>query len=217
MKTKFRNVRMASSFLLAFALIAPSVDAASVPYRLNLANGPPIGATSIPDGAEVILVERRSGHDSDRGDYRTNRTRNNGSLMCRDNPQRCKDIYDRGNARDHRNSGGQHYDRNDDHPRYRGGYRGYSNQRQGYRQSDDGWWYPFAAFALGAIILNQQNNNTQNYQNQGSSNWSHIPAGNMTLHDNWCDQKYRSYSRSSKTFQPYNGPRQYCNSPYDLL
>lgn len=34
-------------------------------------------------------------------------------------------------------------------------------------------------------------------------------------HHAWCDGRYRSYRSSDGTFQPYNGPRRRCNSPYD--
>ena len=34
-------------------------------------------------------------------------------------------------------------------------------------------------------------------------------------HHAWCAGKYRSYHRSSGTYQPYHGPRRRCNSPYD--
>jgi hypothetical protein len=33
-------------------------------------------------------------------------------------------------------------------------------------------------------------------------------------HVNWCYQRYRSYRAYDNTFQPYNGPRQQCYSPY---
>ena len=33
-------------------------------------------------------------------------------------------------------------------------------------------------------------------------------------HANWCYNRYRSYRASDNTFQPYNGPRQQCYSPY---
>jgi hypothetical protein len=33
-------------------------------------------------------------------------------------------------------------------------------------------------------------------------------------HINWCYSRYRSYRSSDNTFQPYNGPRQQCYSPY---
>jgi len=30
----------------------------------------------------------------------------------------------------------------------------------------------------------------------------------------WCDNRYRSYRASDNSFQPYNGPRRQCRSPY---
>ena len=33
-------------------------------------------------------------------------------------------------------------------------------------------------------------------------------------HVNWCYSRYRSYRASDNTFQPYNGPRRPCYSPY---
>lgn len=33
-------------------------------------------------------------------------------------------------------------------------------------------------------------------------------------HTNWCYGRYRSYRAYDNTFQPYNGPRQLCYSPY---
>lgn len=35
---------------------------------------------------------------------------------------------------------------------YYHGYRGYHEHRRGYRRHSDGFWYPVAAFALGAVI-----------------------------------------------------------------
>jgi hypothetical protein len=34
-------------------------------------------------------------------------------------------------------------------------------------------------------------------------------------HVQWCYDRYRSYRSYDNTFQPYNGPRQQCYSPYD--
>jgi len=34
-------------------------------------------------------------------------------------------------------------------------------------------------------------------------------------HTRWCLNRYRSYDPRTDTFQPYNGPRQYCISPYN--
>ena len=33
-------------------------------------------------------------------------------------------------------------------------------------------------------------------------------------HTSWCYSRYRSYRAYDNTFQPYNGPRQQCYSPY---
>jgi hypothetical protein len=33
-------------------------------------------------------------------------------------------------------------------------------------------------------------------------------------HVNWCYNRYRSYRAWDNTFQPYNGPRRLCRSPY---
>jgi hypothetical protein len=33
-------------------------------------------------------------------------------------------------------------------------------------------------------------------------------------HINWCENRYRSYRAWDNTFQPYNGPRRQCWSPY---
>lgn len=34
-------------------------------------------------------------------------------------------------------------------------------------------------------------------------------------HVNWCLNRYRSYDPRTDTFQPYQGPRKPCNSPFD--
>jgi len=38
------------------------------------------------------------------------------------------------------------------------------------------------------------------------------PAGNA--HTRWCYNRYRSYRAYDNTYQPYNGPRRQCYSPY---
>ncbi len=41
------------------------------------------------------------------------------------------------------------------------------------------------------------------------------PAPGMgSSHVAWCANRYRSYRAYDNTFQPYNGPRQQCYSPY---
>jgi len=38
--------------------------------------------------------------------------------------------------------------------------------------------------------------------------------GLSSAHVNWCYARYRSYRAADNTFQPYNGPRRACISPY---
>ena len=79
------------------------------------------------------------------------------------------------------------------------GHRGYRDYRPGYRRHSDGWWDPLAAFGLGAAIGGAIANQPQ--------------AGSGS-HTRWCANRYRSYRAYDNTFQPYNGPRQQCVSPY---
>jgi len=75
------------------------------------------------------------------------------------------------------------------------GHRGYRHKRPGYRQYN-GFWFPLAAFGLGAII--------------GSS----VSRSGTSAHIYWCYGHYRSYRAYDNTYQPYNGPRRPCYSPY---
>lgn len=90
-------------------------------------------------------------------------------------------------------------------PGYYRGYRGYSYYRPGYRYYD-GYWFPLGAFAAGAIV--------------GGALASPPPPvavypGRISPpHVQWCYDRYRSYREYDNTFQPYNGPRQVCVSPY---
>ncbi|MHA6684205.1 BA14K family protein [Mesorhizobium sp. A556] len=78
------------------------------------------------------------------------------------------------------------------------GYTGRRDRRRDYRRHSDGFWYPLAAFGLGAAIGGVIANQPQ--------------RGNA--HVQWCYGQYRSYRASDNTFQPYNGPRKQCYSPY---
>lgn len=98
------------------------------------------------------------------------------------------------------------YDRREVRRDYRGhrdgyynGHRGYRERRAGYRYYN-GYWFPLAAFAAGAII--------------GGATQAQPTGGYGTGHYQWCENRYRSYRASDNTFQPYNGPRRQCNSPY---
>ena len=79
------------------------------------------------------------------------------------------------------------------------GHRGYRYARPGYRRHDNGFWFPLAAFGAAAIIGGAIAND------RGYDGGSHV---------NWCANRYRSYRAYDNTFQPYNGPRRQCLSPY---
>jgi hypothetical protein len=81
---------------------------------------------------------------------------------------------------------------------YYNGHRGYHEYRRGYREYN-GFWFPAAAFIAGALITGAINNAPR--------------AGGS--HVSWCYDRYRSYRAYDNTFQPYNGARQQCYSPYD--
>jgi hypothetical protein len=90
-------------------------------------------------------------------------------------------------------------DRDDRYGWYRG-HRGYRDYRPGYRRHGD-FWFPLAAFAAGAIISGAL-----------SSPPRRVYAGNA--HVQWCYDRWRSYRAYDNTYQPYNGPRRQCISPY---
>lgn len=89
---------------------------------------------------------------------------------------------------------------------YYNGYRGYGHYRPGYRRYGN-WWFPGAAFAAGALIGGA-------IASQPGPVYAAPPPGAADAHVQWCMQTYRSYRPSDDTFQPYNGPRQPCVSPY---
>ena len=101
----------------------------------------------------------------------------------------------------HRNwRGGPRFSRNDSGAWWNG-HRGYRHYRHGYRRHGD-YWFPLAAFATGALITGAIVNSENNRVYRGDA------------HVQWCYDRYRSYRASDNTFQPYNGPRQQCISPY---
>ncbi len=59
------------------------------------------------------------------------------------------------------------------------------------------------AIALGTILYNQNRNYHGRYD-----------QGRADAHINWCYNRFRSYRDFDNTFQPYNGPRRECISPY---
>jgi hypothetical protein len=109
----------------------------------------------------------------------------------------------RGDARRHYRGGGNHFRRDGNRAWYRG-HPGYRHYRPGYREYN-GFWFPAAAFLAGAAIsgalANQNPPPPPDYRAGGS-------------HEQWCYNRYRSYRAYDNTFQPYNGPRRQCRSPY---
>ena len=83
-----------------------------------------------------------------------------------------------------------------------GKHRGYRYYRPGYREHN-GYWFPAAAFLAGALITGAivNNNNTRVYS-----------GGNA--HVSWCYDRWRSYRAYDNSYQPYDGPRRICYSPY---
>ena len=82
---------------------------------------------------------------------------------------------------------------------YYNGHRGYRDRRPGYRQHN-GWWFPPAAFIAGAII--------------GGGIANQQPQRLSRAHVQWCQDRWRSYRVSDNSYQPNNGPRRACVSPY---
>ncbi|MEI9414120.1 BA14K family protein [Mesorhizobium sp. Cs1321R2N1] len=104
-------------------------------------------------------------------------------------------------------NGGGNWSRGDDW-RWRHGRRHY---RGGYY--DDG-----AAAILGlglGLGLGSMYNNYNNYDYYAPAPRRYYRAGRLSsAHVRWCYNRYRSYRAYDNTFQPYNGPRQQCWSPY---
>lgn len=179
------------SGLLAAAMSLSMVAASSVPM-----NAAPVVQPSAPQANDVLTVQDRMWIP---------RGQRGG------NPEHGLGISGRSEWRGNRENRNWRADRNwrgDARWRDRGdyrtwnGHRGYNKWRKGYRRHDNGWWYPLAAFTAGAVIGNSLNQPRVIYRNSGGS------------HTQWCYNRYRSYRASDNTFQPYNGPRQQCYSPY---
>jgi hypothetical protein len=90
------------------------------------------------------------------------------------------------------------------------GYRGYYGGYGGYYHNYDGYWYPLAAFGAGAIIGGAIASQPR-YVRPAPV---YRTGGLNPRHYEWCAMRYRSYDAYSNSFQPYNGPRRTCYSPY---
>ena len=110
--------------------------------------------------------------------------------------------YRRDYTRERRSDRGG-FERRGDRAYYRG-HRGQRQARRGWRQHQ-GYWFPPAAFIAGAIVGGAVAQPQQPSVRPGRMSQSHVE---------WCHDRYRSYRTSDNTFQPYNGPRRACRSPY---
>ncbi|MGO4832167.1 BA14K family protein, partial [Rhizobiaceae sp. 2RAB30] len=70
--------------------------------------------------------------------------------------------------------------------------------------------FPPAAFITGAIVGGALAQPAPVYRQPAPV--YRQPSG--SAHVRWCYDRYRSYRAYDNTFQPYNGPRQQCYSPY---
>ena len=78
------------------------------------------------------------------------------------------------------------------------GYRGYRHHRPGYRIYN-GFWFPYSAFTIAP----------RPYYRERA-----IPGRISPAHIDWCHDRYRSYRSYDNSWQPNNGPRRVCRSPY---
>jgi len=90
---------------------------------------------------------------------------------------------------------------------YFNGHRGFRGHRDGYR-FHNGYWFPPAAFSFGVTI---DERGDRRFRDRGRDRGR---MGGWDRHVAWCYDHYRSYRASDNTFQPYNGPRRACVSPY---
>jgi hypothetical protein len=99
-----------------------------------------------------------------------------------------------GSYRHHRDYSGRHYRHHWNRHNYRHGryyYRDYDNDGAGVVGG------LIAGAIIGGIAANAFGN-----------------GGGGSAHVRWCYNHYRSYRASDNTYQPYNGPRRQCVSPY---
>lgn len=97
---------------------------------------------------------------------------------------------------------------------YFNGYRGYRNYRPGYRRHND-FWFPAGAFIAGALIGGALSAPRYDYYEPRRVYPRRVYRSYGNTHVEWCYNRYRSYRAYDNTFQPYNGPRQQCYSPYN--
>jgi hypothetical protein len=153
-------------------------------------------ASIIPAGAAPVLLQ--TGPAAIQGMPNIEKVQFNSRERWRRSYDRRLDRQlDRIERRQARRAAGDFYRQGDYY--YYNGYRGFRERRRGYREYN-GIWFPAAAFVAGALIT-------------GAITADRARSSNA--HEEWCYDRYRSYRAYDNTFQPYNGPRRQCYSPYD--
>ncbi|MBL8692446.1 MAG: BA14K family protein [Rhodospirillaceae bacterium] len=171
------------------------LGASALAIVLSLGAAPAFAEGAAAGGNESAAGENRfTPRGRDVGDDRA-------AIPQRDRSIRADPSYDR------RRFDGRSFDRSRYSDRferrgdfaYYNGHRGYRYRRDGYREHN-GFWFPLAAFAAGALIA-------------GAAQPAPVVVA-PNPHVDWCRRTYRSYNPYDNTFQPYHGPRAYCISPY---
>ena len=86
------------------------------------------------------------------------------------------------------------------------GYHPHRSQRQTSRSPDLG--SAVVGAIIGGIIVNEFNQPRRAQTRATSTRYL------SQSHVNWCHNRWRSYRVSDNSYQPYNGPRRVCASPY---
>lgn len=182
------------SGLMAAAMSLSMVAASAVPM-----NAAPVVQPSVPQANDAIKVQERIWIP--RGQRRGGNPEHGLGVP---NQREFRGEWRRGDRQWRGNNSWRNDARWRDRGNYRywNGHRGSREWRKGYRRHNNGWWFPLAAFTAGAVIGNTLNQPRVIYRDGGSA------------HTQWCYNRYRSYRASDNTFQPYNGPRKQCYSPY---
>ena len=110
-------------------------------------------------------------------------------------------------SRRHWNGGGGNWNGGDNW-RWRHGRHHY----RGGRYYDDGASAAILGLGLGLGLGSMYNNN--DYYDRPAPRRYYRAGRLSSAHVQWCYNRYRSYRAYDNTFQPYNGPRQQCWSPY---
>jgi hypothetical protein len=179
---------------LCASVLALSMGASSViPVNAAPTFVPPQQAPATTDVVPVqMTLETNIIRQGRRGDPDNREVRRGGREDWRDARRGWRE-----DRRDFRRDRREFRRDNDRYGWYRG-HRGYRDYRPGYRRHGD-FWFPLAAFAAGAVVT-------------GAIANSRATGGDA--HVQWCYDRYRSYRASDNTFQPYNGGRRQCTSPY---